>query len=96
MLIFAKDNKIIQDLYQEFISTSNLEVTNLGELKDFLRIEVIKDLKDNKIYLSQASYIKRILKKFKKEEIKTRKVPLPSIKLEKNSTQALDKDITRF
>jgi len=43
ILVFAKDISLVNNLYKKLKDTSKLEVTNLGEIKEFLGVEVIRD-----------------------------------------------------
>jgi hypothetical protein len=58
--------------------TNAFEITNLGELRWFYSIEIIRNRTERKIWLSQSDYIDKIAKRF---EISTTerpcKTPLP-------------------
>ncbi|KAL6340184.1 hypothetical protein AAG906_040620 [Vitis piasezkii] len=62
---------------------SEFEISMMGELKFFLRLQ-IKQLKEG-TFINQAKYIRDLLKKFNMEEAKTMKTPV-------SSSLNLDKD----
>jgi hypothetical protein len=43
ILVFAKDIMLVNNLYKDLTTTSKLEVSNLGEIKEFLGVEIIRD-----------------------------------------------------
>ena len=97
LLIFAKDKQIIKDLFSDLSSISSLEIKDLGEIREFLGVQVIRDRADKSLLITQEQFTSRLLEKFNKEDIKLRQTPLPpNIKLESNKELALAKDIKRF
>ena len=97
LLIFAKDKQIIKDLFSDLSSISSLEIKDLGEIREFLGVQVIRDRANKSLLITQEQFTSRLLEKFNKEDIKLRQTPLPpNIKLESNKELALAKDIKRF
>ena len=85
ILVFAKDISLVNSLYKDLIRTSKLEVTNLGEIKEFLGIEIIRDRKNKSLTITQRNFIAKILNKYNKQNNKPKSIPLPiGIKLSKN------------
>jgi hypothetical protein len=85
ILVFAKDISLVNSLYKDLTRTSNLEVTNLGEIKEFLGVEVIRDRKQKSLILTQRNFIAKVLNKYNKQNNKPKSIPLPiGIKLSKN------------
>ena len=85
ILVFAKDISLVNSLYRDLTTTSKLEVTNLGEIKEFLGVEIIRDRKKKSLIITQRSFVAKILNKYNKQNKKPKAVPLPiDIKLEKN------------
>lgn len=85
ILVFAKDISLINSLYKDLTRTSKLEVTNLGEIKEFLGVEIIRDRANRSLIITQRSFIAKILSKYNKQENKPKSIPLPiGIKLTKN------------
>jgi hypothetical protein len=85
ILVFAKDINLVNTLYKELTSTSKLEVTNLGEIKEFLGVEIIRDRYKRSIKITQRNFIAKILEKYNKQYNKPKAIPLPiGIKLSKS------------
>jgi hypothetical protein len=51
ILVFAKDTSLVNSLYKDLSNISNLEITNLGEIKEFLGIEIIRDRSKRSLYI---------------------------------------------
>jgi Reverse transcriptase (RNA-dependent DNA polymerase) len=68
ILIFSKDIKNINIIREKL--ASKMDLSNLGEAKYFLGIEIIRDRKNNKISLSQRNFIEQIIYKFNKNALK--------------------------
>ena len=97
LLIFAKEKQIIDTLFKDLSSVSTLEIKNLGEVREFLGVEIYRDRSSRSLYITQEKYISRLLARFNKENIKPKQSPLPpSIKLESNKGEADPIDIKRY
>ena len=82
MTIFASDDDIMSEIKKEF--TEFFTITDLGELKQVVGLEVAKDPQGEYIKISQKQYIKKILKRFGMEDSKPCKMPMdPNIRLMK-------------
>jgi hypothetical protein len=53
-----------------------MEISNLGEAKFFLRIEIIRNRQDKKIILLQRQFIEQKMQKFNKIALKLTENPL--------------------
>jgi hypothetical protein len=85
ILVFAKNLELINSLHKELVTTSKLEVSNLGEIKEFLGIEIIRDRSKKSLVITQRSFISKILNKYNKANNKPKTLPLPiGVKLNKN------------
>ena len=89
ILLFAKDMATIQETKGWL--TSQYRMTDLGELRQFLSMEITRNRKDSEIFLGQQRYFPRILEQCKMADCKGCKTPMdPKISLSKPA----DKDIT--
>ena len=85
ILVFARDISLVNSLYKDLTTTSKLEVTNLGEIKEFLGVGIIRDRAKRSLIITQRNFIAKILGKYNKQNNKPKSLPLPmGIKLEKN------------
>ncbi|XPS72906.1 hypothetical protein M3J07_005050 [Ascochyta lentis] len=85
ILVFAKDITLVNNLYNELVTTSKLEVTNLGEIKEFLGVEIIRDRSKKSLVITQRNFISKLLSRFNKLNNKPKDLPLPiGTKLSKN------------
>ena len=95
ILIFSKNIENIKSLYKDL--NKDLEVSDLGEVKYYLGIEIIRNRQDKSIILTQKGFILNLLNKFNKSELKPTKNPLIlGVKLEKNLDQASEKEIKDY
>ena len=46
ILVFASNTILVNNLYKEISSISKLEITNLGEIEEFLKVEIIRERKN--------------------------------------------------
>ena len=84
ILVFAKDLELVNSLYKD-LTSSKLEVSNLGEIKEFLGVEIIRDRSKKSLIITQKSFITKILNKYNKANNKPKSLPLPiGVKLDKN------------
>jgi hypothetical protein len=85
ILVFAKDISLINSLYKDLTSTSKLDVTNLGEIKEFLGVKILRDRAKQSLIITQRSFIAKILKKHNKHNNKPKSLPMPiGLKLKKS------------
>jgi len=76
MSLFAERIETIQQLKQQL--KGKYEMTDLGEMKRFLGIEITRDRKARTIRLNQERYIDEVLQRFSMENCKPMKTPLPT------------------
>ena len=82
MTISASDDDVMIKTKKEF--REFFTITDLGELKQVVGLEVSKDPQGEYIKISQKQYIKKILKRFGMEDSKPCKMPMnPNIWLMK-------------
>ena len=95
VLLLGKNLDAINKLKKELATI--LKVSNLGEAKTFLGIEIIRDRKKRSVYLKQTKYIKDILEKYNKQGLNPVSTPAEAgIKLSKNLEQASPEDIKLY
>jgi hypothetical protein len=94
MLIFTPESAAeneLEKLYQNLCKS--LEISDLGFLSEFLGIELHRPNIDT-IYVTQHGYVRKMLTRYNKGNLKPRKVPLPtSLKLLPNPAKASAEDI---
>lgn len=89
LLVFAKTKQLVDQLLKDLGAVSSLEIKNLGEVKEFLGVEVIRKKEYNTLYLTQSSFLERLLQRFNKQNLRPRSTPLPpGIRLESNQEKA--------
>lgn len=82
-LILASDSMQLLEEVKRALK-SGFKMTDLGELKHFLGIQVAREREKRKIWLSQQHYITQILRKYGMQDCKSVKTPLDtSQKLQK-------------
>jgi hypothetical protein len=95
ILVFSEKLEYINKLYKDL--NQELDVSNLGEIKYYLGIEVFRNRSKKSIILTQKGFILNLLNRFNKLDLKSAKNPLIlSIKLEKNLEQATELDIKEY
>ena len=95
ILVFSDKLEYINSLYKDL--SQELEVSNLGEIKYYLGIEVLRDRSNRSITLTQRNFILNLLNRFNKLDLKPTKNPLVlGVKLEKNLEQATELDIKEY
>ena len=62
MLIASKSQDEVEKLKTQF--NQKFEMKDLSEAKKILNIEIIRDKKRVKVYLSQRQYLKKVLQRF--------------------------------
>ena len=79
---------------------ANYTVKDLGELKWFLGVEVIRDRTTREMWLTQASYISTIARKFLRGRLETKskwpKSPMPTKKLTQSTLEATEDEIAHY
>ena len=95
ILVFSEKLEYINKLYKDL--NQELDVSNLGEIKYYLGIEVFRNRSKKSIILTQKGFILNLLNRFNKLDLKPAKNPLVlGIKLEKNLEQATELDIKEY
>lgn len=74
LLIFANNRKMMNEVKCQL--SRSFEMTDLGEAKSFLGLELTRDRKSKKIWLSQQHYIEQILKRFNMDEANPVSTPM--------------------
>jgi aspartate carbamoyltransferase regulatory subunit len=74
MLIAAKDKSEITKLKAQL--SKEFEMKDLGAAKKILVMEIIRDIKFDKLYLSQRGYIEKVLRCFNMHNVKPVNTPL--------------------
>ena len=74
MLIAAKDKEEIRKVKVQL--NKDFEMKNLGMTKNILGMEILRDRKASKLYVSQKGYIKKVIHKFNMQNDKTVSSPL--------------------
>ena len=79
--ILARDIDAIEDIKTKL--KTKYEMTDLGETKRFLGVDILRNREQKSIIISQKNYIEQILHRFGMHECKPMKTPLPpGLKLE--------------
>ena len=73
-LIASGSMKDIQELKLQL--NSEFEMKDLGKVKRILGMEIIRDRKNKKLFLTQATYLRRVVQKFNMREAKKVSIPL--------------------
>ena len=96
ILVFAKNTSYIDELYNQLVD-AKLEVSNLGEARDFLGIEIIRNRQNKALTITQRGFINKILNKYNKTSLKPTSNPLKlGVKLEKYLEKASLEDINKY
>ncbi|GKV08223.1 hypothetical protein SLEP1_g19888 [Rubroshorea leprosula] len=91
MLIVAKSMLIIDDLKKQL--SGEFEMKDLGAAKKILGMEIHRDRKGGKLFLSQKKYIKKVLERFGLHEAKAVTTPLgPHFKLSSNLSPEMEEE----
>jgi hypothetical protein len=92
MLIAAKSMKEIAALKAQL--SSEFDMKDLGAAKKILGMEIVRDRKCGLMYLSQKSYIEKVLRHFNKQNAKPVSTPLaPHFKLSAKQCAETDADL---
>jgi Reverse transcriptase (RNA-dependent DNA polymerase). len=80
MAIFGSDKRSIANAKNDL--QTKYKITDLGEAKQIVGIEIDRDINAGTLKISQAQYITKVLKRFKMEESHTVRSPMdPNVKL---------------
>ena len=80
MLILAKDQSEVNKLKAQL--SSEFEMKDLGQAKKILGMEIRRDRRAGKLWLTQTNYIKKVLERFSMADAKAVSIPLaPHFKL---------------
>jgi hypothetical protein len=74
----------------------SFDIKDLGELKWFLGVRVLRDRPNRKLWLCQDSYIEKIANRFNLQPMKAPTTPMVTDLLEKNTEKAKPQDIHLF
>jgi len=97
IIVFSKNIDLINTLYRDITNISKLEITNLGEIKEFLGVEIIRDRTKKSLIITQKSFINKILNKYNKANNKPKNLPLPvGLKLHKNLEKQQDSKLVNL
>jgi hypothetical protein len=94
MIIFGENSAIIAENHEKLIK--EMELTNLGEVKYFLRIEISRNRQKQTITLNQKGYIQRLINEFIKGLVVKINPCALGVRLEPNSEKALKSEIHQF
>ncbi|KAL6154143.1 hypothetical protein ACJBU6_07428 [Exserohilum turcicum] len=95
LLIFGEEEQSINQLFKDLSEISDLEIKDLGNVSEFLGVQVSRS--NQSIYITQESYLQRLLARFNKQDIKPRQTPLQqNVKLSKNIQSATPKAINIY
>ncbi|TQD95783.1 hypothetical protein C1H46_018622 [Malus baccata] len=84
MLIVGQDASMIKKLKEKL--SKSFDIKNLGPAKQILGMEIIRDRKSKKLWLSQEKYVERVLERFNMKAAKSVSSSLANhIKLSKKS-----------
>jgi hypothetical protein len=84
MLIVGQDASMIRKLKEEL--SKSFDMKDLGPAKQILGMQIVRDRKTKKLWLSQERYVERVLERFNMKEAKPVSTPLAShFKLSKKS-----------
>ena len=92
MLIAAEDKEEIRKIKVQL--NKDFEMKNLGMTKNILGMEILRDRKASKLYVSQKGYIKKVIHKFNMQNDKTVSSPLAThFKLSSTLSPQFDDDV---
>ena len=95
MLIASKDKSLISDLKSQL--SEEFEIKDLGAAKKILGMEIQRDRKAGKLYLSQGHYLKKVLGRLNMGNSKAVSTPLTAhFKLFAECCPQSEEDIDRM
>ena len=92
---FHPDNRERAAVFKNSLMQS-FDVKDLGELKWFLGVRVLRDRPNRKLWLCQDSYIEKITNRFNLQPVKVPSTPMITDSLERNPGRASPQDIHLF
>ena len=96
LLVFGPDISKINNLYKSKLS-KDLKITDLGEIKQFLGIEITRNRKERRLELSQLKYLENIKTRFNKSSLKLVSIPIePGVKARKNEEKNLENNTSNI
>jgi hypothetical protein len=95
ILLSGKEHREERDEFKKALM-AKYPMRELGPLKWFLGIRVIRDRESRRLWLCQDTYIKKIVTRYNLEGYKPTSIPLPPEKLEKYDKQAEKSQIHQF
>lgn len=96
VVLFAEDDRPHADEFARKLA-ARFNTKNLGELRWFLALNIVRNRETREIWLSQESYINKITTKFLKPNTKRATTPLPlDCPIVPNNNQATKADIKLF
>jgi Reverse transcriptase (RNA-dependent DNA polymerase) len=96
IIIFSHPENRSKGLLFKDALTKSFDIKDLGELKWFLGVRVIRDRANRKIWLCQDSYIEKITPWFNLQHSKPPSTPMTTDFLEKNPDKATPQDVHFF
>jgi transposase InsO family protein len=91
MLIVGHDTSKINNLKKEL--SKSFAMKDLGSAKQILGMNISRDRKNNKIWLSQERYIEKVLKRFNMSQVKSASTPLANhFKLSSKQSPTTEKE----
>ena len=92
MLIVGKDATKISQLKKEL--SNSFDMKDLGPAQQILGMQIIRDKKKKRLWLSQEKYVERVLKRFNMDKAKPVSIPLGNhFKLSKSMCPSSRKEI---
>ena len=91
VIIYSKENREYVDHFETQL-LQTYEMRRLGELEWFLGIHITRDRTNRRLWLSQASYIDKLINKFNVSPNRRIKTPLPIEPITRNTLEATPTD----
>jgi hypothetical protein len=93
-IILACDKRYIDAMHRIKLSLMDqFKLRELGEMKHFLNLQILRDRPSRRLWLTQSSYIHNILNKYKAAQLRVTRSPLPTTPYTKYEGVANDEDI---
>lgn len=74
MMLVAKDMSEVQELKNELSSVFDMK--DLGPARRILGMDIVKDIENEILYLSQFEYLKNVIRSFRMENAKSSLTPI--------------------
>jgi len=95
LIITGPNKSIINNIINKL--SLKLKIEYIGQVHQFLGMEINLNYKDKSIYINQNKYLKTILKRFNKDKLNPISTPIElGLQLNKNNEQANKEDITKY